>query len=95
MQQRRHQRHQQHQQHQRFTVTCSCFRLPKLTDGIANPLSCFTHRHPPPPHTHHQMQVLFNPRLRDSPRVDMVAPLKGHDTFVAPNAKVGLSLVAC
>jgi hypothetical protein len=34
------------------------------------------------------LQVRFNPRLRDSPRVDIVAPLKGDLTFVAPNAKV-------
>lgn len=34
-------------------------------------------------------QVPFNPRLRDSPKIDIVAPLKGQQTFVAPNAKVG------
>jgi hypothetical protein len=34
-------------------------------------------------------QVPWNPRLRDSPRIDIVAPLKGINTFVAPNAKVG------
>lgn len=33
-------------------------------------------------------QVPLNPRLRDSPRIDIVAPLKGRDTFVAPNATV-------
>jgi hypothetical protein len=35
-------------------------------------------------------QESFNPRLRDSPKVDLVAPLRGGNTFVAPNAKVGL-----
>lgn len=30
----------------------------------------------------------INPRLRDSPKVDLVAPLRSQDTFVAPNAKV-------
>jgi carbonic anhydrase/acetyltransferase-like protein (isoleucine patch superfamily) len=34
------------------------------------------------------VQVPFNPRLRDSPKIDIVAPLKGKQTFVAPNAKV-------
>jgi hypothetical protein len=36
-----------------------------------------------------ELQVPFNPRLRDTPTLDIVAPLK-KDTkgFVAPNAKV-------
>lgn len=33
-------------------------------------------------------QVPFNPRLRETPKLDIVAPLKGEATFVAPNAKV-------
>jgi hypothetical protein len=33
-------------------------------------------------------QVPFNPRLRDTPVLDIVAPLKGQAGFVAPNAKV-------
>jgi carbonic anhydrase/acetyltransferase-like protein (isoleucine patch superfamily) len=32
--------------------------------------------------------VPFNPRLRDTPALDIVAPLKGQAGFVAPNAKV-------
>lgn len=35
-----------------------------------------------------QAQVPLNPGFRDSPRIDIVAPLKGKDTFVAPNATV-------
>uniref|UniRef100_A0A383W0Z5 Gamma carbonic anhydrase n=1 Tax=Tetradesmus obliquus TaxID=3088 RepID=A0A383W0Z5_TETOB len=36
-----------------------------------------------------QQQVPFNPRLRESPALDIVAPLKkGSAGFVAPNAKV-------
>jgi hypothetical protein len=35
------------------------------------------------------LQVPFNPRLRDTPALDIVAPLKkGNAGFVAPNAKV-------
>lgn len=35
-----------------------------------------------------KQQVPFNPRLRDTPVLDIVAPLKGQAGFVAPNAKV-------
>eukprot|EP00878_Enallax_costatus_P004912 GHUV01005167.1.p1 GENE.GHUV01005167.1~~GHUV01005167.1.p1 ORF type:complete len:283 (+),score=59.39 GHUV01005167.1:213-1061(+) len=35
-----------------------------------------------------QEQVPFNPRLRDTPKLDIVAPVKGQQTFVAKNAKV-------
>lgn len=35
-----------------------------------------------------KQQVSFNPRLRDSPKLDIVAPLKGEQCFVAKNAKV-------
>lgn len=33
-------------------------------------------------------QVPFNPRLRDTPKLDIVSPIKGDGCFIAPNAKL-------